>query len=153
MSYPIKSSFQGTIIRLYEQICLFLQRFLEPLLLLCIRFWMAKIFWKSGKTKIINWDITVSLFRDEYKTPFLSPEIAAFLATSVELVCPVLLVVGLLTRFSALSMLIMTAVIQLTYISSSEHVYWAILLGVLLIRGAGPLSIDYLLKRYCQKSP
>ena len=121
-----------------------LERYGWPLLLLGIRLWMAHIFWRSGRIKLKHWDATLSLFRFEYKVPYIDPDLAAYLATTVELVCPVLLAVGLMARLAALPLLIMTAIIQLTYLSHHDHMYWALLLGVLLFKGAGPLSLDYL---------
>ncbi len=119
-----------------------------PLLLVVIRFKMAHIFWKSGRIKFTHWDSTMSLFRFEYKVPYLPPDLAAYLAMTFELVCPVLLIFGLMTRLAAIPLLIMTAVIQFTYLQHSDHTYWAILLGTLLLKGAGPLSLDgYFCKR------
>jgi putative oxidoreductase len=119
-----------------------------PLLLLVMRFWMARIFWRSGKVKIKHWDSTLSLFKFEYKVPYIPSDLAAFLTTAFELICPVLLVVGLMTRLATLPLLVITAVIQFTYLPLQEHAYWGILLGTLLFKGAGPLSLDnYFYKR------
>src|SRR5438045_1866296 len=85
--------------------------FLSPLVNLVIRLWMARIFWLSGLTKLESWSKTVGLFESEYKVPVISPSIAAFLATAVEITCPLLLVIGLGTRFSAVALLVMTGVI------------------------------------------
>lgn len=113
-----------------------------PLLLVAIRFKIAHIFWKSGRIKFAHWDATVSLFKFEYKVPYISPLLAAYLTTTFELICPILLVFGLMTRLATIPLLIMTAVIQFAYLQHSDHTYWAILLGVLLLKGAGPLSLD-----------
>src|SRR4030065_2158685 len=75
--------------------------FLSPGLDLVIRVWVAKVFWDSGLTKIASWESTVALFTYEYHVPLLSPELAAFLGTAVELSTPVLWVLGLGTRFGA----------------------------------------------------
>ena len=120
-----------------------------PLMILFIRFWMANIFWKSGLLKISNWAGTVELFRDDFKVPILSPELAAYMAASVELCCPVLLVFGFLTRLAAIPMLCMTAVINITYPGVIEHAYWAMLLGVIICYGPGCLSVDNCIKKKC----
>ncbi|MEQ1790531.1 MAG: DoxX family protein [Rickettsiales bacterium] len=120
---------------------------LNPLLLLGLRLWMAHAFWVSGMVKIDDFENTIALFRDEYKTPFLSPELAAIFATSFELSCPILLVIGFATRLATLPLLAMTAVIQLTYAQNIEHFYWALLLGTILVSGAGKISLDYLIAR------
>lgn len=110
------------------------------------RIGVGMVFWKSGLTKIANWDITVMLFADEYNLPLLPPEIAAYLGTTAELTSPVLLFLGLLTRPAAAALLGMTAVIQLFVYPEnwSEHLLWASLLIYLVTRGPGPISLDRL---------
>ena len=127
--------------------CAWLERAPLAAFQLAFRFGMAGIFWNSGLSKIASWDTTIVLFRDEYKVPVLPPELAATLATAVELICPVLLVLGLATRLATLPMLAMTFVIQVfVYPDSwSQHLIWAAMLGFLLSRGPGPLSLDHLL--------
>src|SRR5262245_31150625 len=80
---------------------------------LLFRFGMANVFWQSGQSKLASWSTTVSLFRDEYQVPVLPPELAAYLAVSVEIAAPILLVLGLATRLGAAAMLGMTLVIQI----------------------------------------
>jgi putative oxidoreductase len=114
---------------------------------LAFRLGMASIFWNSGTSKLASWDITIVLFRDEYKVPVLPPELAAMLATAVELTCPILLLFGLATRLATLPMLGMTVVIQVFVYPESwnQHLIWAAMLAYLLSRGPGPLSLDHLL--------
>jgi putative oxidoreductase len=120
-----------------------------PLILLALRLWMAHEFWVSGLVKIEDFDNTVALFRDEYKTPFLPPEIAAAFGTFFELTCPILLTFGLATRLATLPLLAMTAVIQFTYDQNIQHAYWAMLLATILCMGAGKFSLDYVIaKKY-----
>lgn len=118
-----------------------------PVLLLLMRLWMAKIFFFSGLTKISNWDAALFLFENEYKVPLIPSDIAAYLSAFNELVFPVLLVVGLATRFATIPLLVMTLVIQFTYEMSLEHFYWGFLLITLLICGPGKISMDYWIKR------
>jgi len=82
------------------------------ILQLLFRISIAAVFWNSGLTKLASWQTTIVLFRDEYKVPVLPPELVATLAASVELTCPVLLVLGLATRLATLPMLGMTFVIE-----------------------------------------
>jgi putative oxidoreductase len=105
---------------------------------------VATVFWRSGMTKIANWDVTVSLFDMEYMLPLLPPELGAYLATSAELTFPVLLVLGLGTRFAAAGLLGMTLVIQLLVYPENwpDHVLWGSILAYLLTRGGGALSLD-----------
>ncbi len=134
-------------------------RYLAPLVQLGLRLWMADIFYKSGLTKIADWDATVLLFEFEYKVPLLSPGLAAELATACELVLPVLLVLGLFTRLAALPLLGMTLVIQFVLGTANEvfsnpvHYYWMLLLLTIFARGAGPLSLDSLLASYLSTGP
>jgi putative oxidoreductase len=129
--------------RIAELIAL-LERFPLALLQFLFRFSIAAVFWSSGQTKIASWQTTVALFRDEYKVPLLPPELAATLAASVELTCPVLLVLGLATRLATLPMLGMTFVIEVFVYPQDwvEHLTWASFLLFILSRGPGPLSLD-----------
>jgi putative oxidoreductase len=124
-----------------------LERFPMALLQFLFRFSIAAVFWNSGLIKIASWQSTVVLFRDEYKVPVLPPEIAATLAASVELTCPVLLVLGLATRLATLPMLGMTFVIEAFVYPEDwiEHLTWASFLLFILTRGPGPIALDHLL--------
>jgi len=116
---------------------------------LAMRVGVASVFFKSGLSKIASWDLTVQLFADEYKVPFLSPDVAAYLGTFNELVCSVMVAVGIAARFGAAALLGMTLVIQ-TFVypeNWSEHLLWASILAYVLSRGAGALSVDYLVAR------
>ena len=126
--------------------------FLSPGLDLVIRVWVANVFWKSGLTKIASWDSTVALFTYEYHVPLLSPELAAFLGTAVELSMPVLLVLGLGTRFGAAVLFVFNIIAVISYpdlneIGLKDHQYWGLLLLVPLLHGPGRLSIDHFLRR------
>ncbi|CAF2028552.1 unnamed protein product [Rotaria magnacalcarata] len=105
------------------------------LLVLFMRIWIAKIFWYSGLTKISSFDSTIYLFEYEYKVPLISPEIAAYLATTIELSMPSFLVLGLFSRLACLPLIAMTLVIQLTYLELPEHLYWLFLLSTVLLYG------------------
>lgn len=112
---------------------------------------VANVFWTSGQTKVDGFlhisDNTFYLFREEYKVPLLPPDLAAYMATTAEHVFPVLLLVGLASRLSALALLGMTAVIQLFVYPDGwpEHVLWATALLVIIARGPGALSLDHLI--------
>ena len=118
-------------------------------LALPLRFAVAAVFWNSAMTKLANWDTALELFREEYKVPLLPPELAAYMAVSIELSAPVLLVLGLATRATALILLGMTAVIEIFVYPQAwpTHIQWAAMLLVLLCRGAGSLSIDHAIGR------
>lgn len=124
----------------------------HDLLALVARLGIAAVFFLSGRTKVDGW-LTVSdgahaLFRDEYRLPLLPPELAAHLAAYAEHLFPGLLVLGLLTRLSALALLGMTAVIQgFVYPDAwPTHLSWAGLLLYLVAHRPGRLSLDRLLR-------
>ena len=100
--------------------------------------------------KLINWDSTLMMFRDEYRVPLVPPELAADMALAIELAAPVLLVLGLLTRPAILVLFGMVAVIQLFVYPEAwpTHLQWSAMMLVLLSRGAGTLSMDHLLWRW-----
>jgi len=119
------------------------------LLALPLRFAVATVFWNSGTSKLANWNTTIELFTEEYKVPVLPPEIAAYMAASIELTTPVLLLLGLLTRPAALVLLGMTAFIEIFVYPQAwpTHIQWAAMLLVLVCRGPGTLSGDHLVRR------
>ena len=117
---------------------------------LVLRLGVALAFWRSGNVKIASWGSTLQLFASEYRVPLLPPELAAWLATAVELTTPVLLLLGLFTRLGAAAMLGMTLVIQLFVYPENypDHLLWAGPLLYLVLRGPGALSIDHLIRRH-----
>ena len=124
-----------------------LERF--PTSLLALAFAVATVFWRSGLTKIASWDATLALFDMEYMLPLLPPALGAYLATTVELSCSTLLVLGLATRLAAAALLGMTLVIQLFVYPENwpDHLLWGAILAYLLTRGAGAISLDHVICR------
>ena len=110
---------------------------------------VAGVFFRSGMSKIANWDLTVQLFQDEYRLPILPPDLAALMGAGLELSIPVFLALGLFTRVAALPLLGMTAVIEIFVYPQNwpEHLTWAALLILLILRGAGPFSLDHVIAR------
>lgn len=126
----------------------------ESLVLLLNRVVLAGIFWRSGRTKVEEgtWlsvsENTRFLFAEEYSGVPLPSDLAAVMATLSEHLFPALLVLGLLTRLSALALLGMTMVIQIFVYPDAwwqAHSLWAAMALVLIVRGAGGLSLDRLL--------
>ena len=123
----------------------------DSVLCLVARLGIASIFFLSGRTKVEGFlsitPSTYELFQSEYALPLLSPWLAAHLATYAEHLFPLLLVLGLFTRLSALALLGMTLVIEVFVYPDawSVHLSWAGLLLLLIARGAGKLSLDRLL--------
>ena len=114
---------------------------------LLFRLAIAGVFLRAGLTKLAGWETTVQLFRDEYRVPVLSPDVAAALATAVEVACPLLLVAGLAPRLATLPLLGLIAVIQLFVYPNAwpEHLTWASILLFLLTNGPGLVSLDRVL--------
>ncbi|MGR2681230.1 DoxX family membrane protein [Chromobacterium haemolyticum] len=126
---------------------------LQPLLLLLFRLWIANVFFKSGLTKIDDWDTTILLFTEEYHVPLLPPAVAAALAAAGELGLSALLALGLGGRFAAAGLFILNAVAVISYPGLTEatrefHYYWGMLIAVVLAFGPGLLSVDALLRRW-----
>lgn len=122
----------------------------EDALLLFLRFWIAKIFFLSGRTKAgdgfleLN-GFTPTLFEEEYEVPFLDPELAAQLALYGETFLPLMLMFGVLTRFGAAGLIVMTLVIQISYSAHSfaESLTWLGALLPILLMGPGRWSVDH----------
>jgi putative oxidoreductase len=125
---------------------------LAPLVDLGVRLFVASVFFKSGLTKIANWDSTLSLFDNEYAVPLLPPGVAAVLGTGIELGIPVLLVLGLGTRLAALVLFVFNIVAVISYpdlgaAGLKDHQTWGLLILVILFHGPGKLSLDHLIDR------
>ena len=155
---PLASSFplapRGLALRAHwERIAGLLTRLVShDLLALASRIAIAAIFFLSGRTKVEGLlTLTpgaIELFRSEYKLPLVPPEIAAHAAAYAEHLFPLLLVLGLATRASALALLGMTLVIQVFVYPDAwpTHLSWAALMLYLVGRGGGRLSLDRVLR-------
>ena len=143
------SATRPTDIALLARVLHWLDAVPYSLLAVPLRLAVATVFWSSATTKLANWDTAVALFAEEYKVPLFPPEIAAYIAVTIELTTPILLVLGLLTRPAAAVLLGMTTVIEVFVYPQAwpTHLQWAAMLLVLLCRGPGRLSIDHLLWR------
>ncbi|OZI61752.1 DoxX family protein [Bordetella genomosp. 11] len=134
------------------------ERISQPWLVqLLLRIALAVPFWKSG---ILKWqgflqlnDTAITLFTDEFQLhlpggpyPFPAPAVFAFLSGCGEVTFPVLLVLGLGTRFAAIGVLLMTCVIELTVPDGwPVHLTWAAMAMGIAAWGPGRVSIDWLL--------
>lgn len=125
----------------------------ESLLLVVARLGIASVFFLSGRTKVEGLltitDSTYFLFETDYALPLIPPQIAAHAATYAEHLFPILLVLGLGSRFAALGLLGMTTVIEVFVYPDawSTHLSWAGLLLPIIAKGAGALSLDALIAR------
>jgi putative oxidoreductase len=164
-SAPASTTLLNRLADLVAQCHIAMGRVPNTLIALLARFSVAAVFWKSGQTKIegltidmvngdfvLGWprlsDNAVALFEHEYQLPLISPYLGAWLAAFGEHLFPLLLLLGLFTRFSALALLVMTAVIQLFVYPSAypTHGVWAAVLLYLMAHGPGKLSVDALVR-------
>ena len=118
-----------------------------PIIDLGMRLWLAQIFFVSGVIKATHWQTALSLAATEYPVPWMNPVTAAYTGAAIELIAPVFLVLGLLTRYASIPMLILSLVIQFSYLPFDNQLFWAVLFGWYAIQGAGPISMDNLLRR------
>jgi putative oxidoreductase len=114
---------------------------------LAARIFVGMAFFRSGLTKIADWDTTLALFADEYHVPLLPTHVAAVAGTFGELFFPVLLILGLCGRFSALSLsfINIVAVLSLSEIAPAalqQHQFWGTLLVAIILWGPGKWSVD-----------
>lgn len=111
---------------------------------------IAGVFLRAGMQKLAGWETTLALFREEYRVPVLSPELAAIIASATEVGGSTLILLGLATRAATLPFFGMILTIQLFVFPQAwpEHLIWTAVLLVLLTRGAGAVSIDHLLARW-----
>lgn len=125
---------------------------------LAARVFPAALFWQSGQTKVAGFHLkpsALALFQNEYQLPVIDPAAAAYLSAVGEHVLPVLLVLGLATRFAALGLLFMTAVIEIFVYPFAwpTHGVWATCFLLLIARGPGEISIDALIARRFKAAP
>lgn len=146
-----------SLVSLYDRlIALASSRFVEGLALLVTRLALAGIFWRSYKTKIVEgtWfeidEFQYILFDNEFAGLPLSSDIAVPLSMYAEFFFPILLAIGLASRFGAIALMVMTLVIQIFVFPTSAHFWgWAITplaLGlIIVVRGGGLFSLDALI--------
>lgn len=138
------------------------ERSIETVVLLMSRLALASVFWLSGQTKVEGFalnilsgqwqlgiphlkDTTLFLFEYEYALPIINATLVAYLATVAEHLLPIMLLFGVMTRWAALGIAIMTLTIQLFVYPSAyaTHLTWLSLAGLLMWKGSGTFSIDH----------
>lgn len=118
-----------------------------PYIELAIRLWIAKLFFLFGFLQLMHWQPTLDLASQENPIPLLGPAAAACLSTGIYLFCAALLAIGLMTRYAALPLLALSAITQLRYEPFDSQLFWIALAGWFVTQGAGPISLDNLLRR------
>lgn len=143
--------------RFFEQGVHALGRIPDDIIAMVARLSIAAVFWRSGETKVDGWmlsDNALYLFENEYKLPLVDPWLAAHLAALAEHLFPVLLVLGLASRLSALALLGMTLAIEIFVYADAwpAHGTWAACLLFIAARGPGLLSLDALIAHRTKQS-
>jgi putative oxidoreductase len=130
--------------------------YLQPVLLLALRLYVASVFIRSGLTKVDDWGTTLSLFQDEYHVPLLPPALAAVMGAGGELLLSPLLAFGLAGSFAAVGLFVVNAIAVISYpalfqfdcpAAIQSHYFWGTLLLVIAAFGPGALSLDAWLAR------
>ena len=119
----------------------------QALGLLAARLYLFDVFFKSGLTKIKDWEGTLYLFNNEYHVPVLPPELAAWMGTGGELTFSTLLALGIVSRPAAVGLFVVNAMAAISYpdlalAALKDHYIWGILAIVLALFGGGRLSVD-----------
>ncbi|MDC5707470.1 DoxX family protein [Vibrio europaeus] len=122
-----------------------------PLLLLFCRLWVAWVFFNSGLTKIASWDSTLFLFEYEYQVPILPWELAAYMGTAAELILPVFLALGLLSRPMAAILFVFNIIAVVSYPvlwdkGFYDHQLWGLMILNVVVWGPGVISADKVLR-------
>jgi putative oxidoreductase len=148
------------ILRLHRSISRFDTQLTEwggSLMSLAVRLFVGWQFFKSGMVKVSDWSATLELFHSEYHVPILPPGLAAVMGAGGELVFPILLALGLLSRPAALGLFAVNLMAVISYpqlftfecpAAINDHFYWGMLMLVLIAFGPGRFSLDaWLAKR------
>jgi putative oxidoreductase len=123
---------------------------LRPVAWLAVRIYIGWVFFSSGLLKLKDWDSTLQLF--EYVYEFSQYELAAYMAVLGEIILPILLFLGLATRFGAAGLFVMTFVIEFfVFPGTNDHYFWFCILGLLFVNGGGALSGDALYRKFMVK--
>lgn len=115
---------------------------ISPVFDLLVRLFVAQAIFRSGVVKLSDWDTALSLARLEYPVSWMAPETAALVGVTIEIVAPLLLLLGLFTRGAALAILALLAVSQIEYIPTDLNLWLIAILGWYVLRGAGGFSFD-----------
>jgi putative oxidoreductase len=118
-----------------------------PYVELIIRLWIAKLFFFFGIQQLMHWTAALQIVDEENPFPPLAPIVSAYLSTGANLLCAILLVLGAMTRYASLPLLILALITQLRFEPFDTQLFWIALFCWYVIHGAGPISLDHLLRR------
>lgn len=153
MMNPVSMPQRAGLVGLYSAALARVNSLPLSLVQLVSRLAVAHVFWQSSQSKLASWPVTIQLFTLEYKLPLIDPGVAALLATTAEVSGCVLIFFGLFSRLAALMLLGVISTIQLLVYPQNwpDHLLWTAPLLLILTRGAGVVSLDYLASRLLLK--
>ena len=152
------------IIYLYNCIFELIYKTSNDFFKLFIRLYVAYVFFSSGWLKFNSWDSTLYLFESEYQVPIIPWELAAYLGTAAELILPIFLAFGLITRLVALKLFVYNIIAVVSYPvlwgaagfwdgflgnGFFDHKLWGLMLLVTVIYGPGKIALDTLICKKC----
>jgi putative oxidoreductase len=151
---PAAAHFGPGLVAIIQRVIGAMDRIPYWFIALAARIFPAAVFWQSGETKVAGWSLkpsAIALFQEEYQLPLIDPTIAAYLSAFAEHFFPILLVIGLAARISALALLFMAVVIEIFVYPGAwpTHGVWATCFLVVIARGPGDISLDHLIARQC----
>ena len=123
------------------------RRLAWPYVELLIRLWIAKLFFFFGVQELMHWTTALQSAVEQNPFPPLAPTVSAYLSTGADLICAMLLALGFMTRYASLPLLILAAITQFRFEPFDTQLFWIALFGWYVIHGAGPISLDHLLRR------
>lgn len=118
-----------------------------PYVELLIRLWIAKLFFLFGVQELMHWTTALQIAVEQNPFPPLAPAVSAYLSTGADLICAILLALGFMTRYASLPLLILAAITQFRFEAFDTQLFWIASFGWYVIHGAGPISLDHLLRR------
>jgi len=138
-----------SLINTYQQTIETCMPSLQDVFLLALRLWVAWVFINAGLMKFNNWDSTLFLFEYEYQVPLIPWQLAAYMGTAAEVILPVFVAIGLITRPMALALFGFNIVAVISYPAIwangfLDHQLWGLMMLVVVFYGAGRWSADQL---------
>src|SRR5271156_630488 len=118
-----------------------------PYVELLIRLWIAKLFFFFGIQELMHWTAALQIADEQNPFPLLAPIVSAYLTVGADLICAILLALGFMTRYASLPLLVLAAITQFRFEPFDTQLFWIALFGWYVTHGAGPISLDHLLRR------
>jgi putative oxidoreductase len=112
-----------------------------------IRLGLAQAFFVSGVMKVTHWGATLAAASHDFPVRFMAPITGAYVGVSVEIVGGVLLALGFMTRYAAVALFILSLIGLVASGPADSQLCCAALFGWYALHGAGPFSVDAVLRQ------